>query len=122
MGHLDNYGWVYVDTNGIANNFSLAKLAEKYQVTYDSKDSNAFYINARHGVLMYQQSSSGLFYFDTNDGKKLIMTNYAIKMASGNSELSPSIKLFKPRKHAEFSKWLAVLQIGILKTWFVAIY
>lgn len=42
VGDLPGYGEVWFHENGIANILSLARVKEKYHVTYDSKNGNNF--------------------------------------------------------------------------------
>jgi hypothetical protein len=50
MGDLHGYGPVWFHRNGIANILSLARVKEKYRVTYDSVNGNEFQVQQDDGM------------------------------------------------------------------------
>jgi hypothetical protein len=63
VGEFDRYGTVWYHPDGIAKVLSLAKVKNKYKVTYDSSNDNKFVVHKVNGkTLEFQQSESGLFY------------------------------------------------------------
>ncbi len=66
VGDLPGVGEVYFDPNGIANILSMAKIAQDFDVKYDSKDGNKFIVS-RESTGTYRefkQSPNGLYYHD----------------------------------------------------------
>eukprot|EP00957_Ditylum_brightwellii_P099931 7615267-Ditylum_brightwellii.AAC.1 len=62
VGTLHGYGDVWHDPNGIANILSMARVREKYPVTYSS-ELNEFYVHLSDGrVRVFRQSPRGLYY------------------------------------------------------------
>ena len=65
VGDFDRYGTVWYHPKGIANILSLAKVQQKYHVTYDSKNGNMFQIPKPNGATCdFIQSAPGLYYMD----------------------------------------------------------
>ena len=65
VGDLPGYGTVWFHPKGIANILSLNKVKDKYLVTYNSKNGNAFVVHKDDGTTRtFQQSERGLFYMD----------------------------------------------------------
>ena len=44
VGYLEGFGTLYYHKEGIANILSLAKVQEKYHITYNIQDGNAFLV------------------------------------------------------------------------------
>ena len=67
VGDLGNYGEVWYHPSGIANIFSLAKVKEKFRVTFDSAGGNAFTLWKENGnKKVFKQSATGLYYLETH--------------------------------------------------------
>ena len=65
IGEFPSVGTVWYDANGIANIFSMAKLAETFKIEYDSSAGNKFVVTNPQGrVREFIQSPTGLYYFD----------------------------------------------------------
>ena len=67
MGTFRNYGTVWYSAHGIANIISFANARKNgYDIRYDN--GNNTFILMRHGCdpIMFQQSPSGLYYYDTD--------------------------------------------------------
>ena len=69
VGDLGNYGKVWYHPNGIANILSLAKVKEKFRVTFDSTNGNTFIMWKQDGSnKIFKQSATGLYYLETHEG------------------------------------------------------
>jgi hypothetical protein len=78
VGDLPGYGTVWYHPKGIANILSLNKVEEKYLVTYNSRDGNAFVVHKDDGSLQtFQQSPRGLFYMGTAKTGTLLVNTVA---------------------------------------------
>ena len=66
IGDLPGYGQVWYHPKGIANILSLSRVKEKYKVTYDSTNGNAFIIHKDNRTIRtFKESERGLFFMDT---------------------------------------------------------
>jgi hypothetical protein len=78
VGDLPGYGTVWYHPKGIANILSLNKVKEKYLVTYNSRDGNAFVVHKDDELSRtFQQSPRGLFYMDTTQTGTLLVNTVA---------------------------------------------
>jgi hypothetical protein len=78
MFDLPGYGTVWYHPNGIANILSLNKVKERYRVTYDSTNGNAFVVHKGDGTpRTFQQLPRGLFYMDTATTGTLLVNTVA---------------------------------------------
>ncbi len=50
IGDLPGYGEVWYHPNGIANILSLARVKDKYRVTFDSGTKNQFIVHKKDGT------------------------------------------------------------------------
>jgi hypothetical protein len=58
--------WFHED--GIANILSLARVKEKYQITYDSSDGNKFRIHCHDRTYqLFHESTKALYFMDGNE-------------------------------------------------------
>jgi hypothetical protein len=75
---LPGYGTVWFHPKGISNILLLNKVKEKYLVTYNSRDGNAFVVHMDNGSAQtFQQSPRGLFYMDTAQTGTLLVNTVA---------------------------------------------
>ena len=96
IGNLPGYGTVWYHPEGIANILSLAKVKEKFHVTYDSTKGNEFIVHKKDGsVRRFKQSPCGLYYLDMREvdeknpvGTVLINTVDKIKSRYTNHDYS----------------------------------
>ncbi len=66
IGDQTGYGQVWYHPNGIANILSLARVKEKYRVTFDSNGENQFVVRKDDGTTRcFKQSRRGLYYLET---------------------------------------------------------
>jgi hypothetical protein len=78
VGEFDRYGTVWYHPDGIANVLLLAKVKNKYKVTYNSSNDNKFVVHKLNGkMLEFHQYPSGLFYFDTKDNGMMLVNTVA---------------------------------------------
>ena len=63
-GLVPGYRDVWLNRNSPANILSLARVKEKFRVTYDSKNGNSFAVHTTKGILLFIQHPSGLYYHD----------------------------------------------------------
>ena len=84
--HIKNYGEVWYDARAITNILSLKNVKEKYQVTFDSEDGNAFIIH-RPGKsnMTFLMHANGLYYHDPL-GKHLSLVNTVQENSEGYSK------------------------------------
>ncbi len=65
VGDLPGYGQVWFHEGGITNILSLARVREKYRVSYDSKKGSMFQVWKLDGSIKeFNESRQGLFYLD----------------------------------------------------------
>jgi hypothetical protein len=66
IGDLQGYGTVWYHPEVIATILFLARVKEKYRVTFDSEDVNTFMVHKSDGTQRrFRQSDRGLHYLDT---------------------------------------------------------
>lgn len=69
-GTVPGYGEVWFCPNGIANILSLARVIKTRKVTFDSTDGNQFTVTKNDGTnRVFEQSDTGLYYFDMQSTK-----------------------------------------------------
>ena len=68
-GYLEGYGWVWYHPQAITNILSLARVIQKYPVTYSSKLDNTFVIHKPKGDRIFLMVKEGLWCFDVWDKK-----------------------------------------------------
>lgn len=75
---MPGYGQVWYHPGGIANILSLARVKDKYRVTYDSTKGNQFQVHKADGsVRIFKESKKGLYYMEVGyktKGTVLVMT------------------------------------------------
>jgi hypothetical protein len=74
VGTLKNYGEVWFNENAIADILSLLRVKERYPVKYNSTAGNQFVIIQPDKEVIFNQSSSGLYYHDTAN-RVIVMVN-----------------------------------------------
>ena len=78
IGDFKSYGTVWYHASGIANVLSLAKVKERFRVTFDSNKGNAFIVHKENGATRkFQQSKSGLYYSDMKKNEILLVNTVA---------------------------------------------
>ena len=74
IGDFKSYGTVWYHASGIANVLSLAKVKERFRVTFDSNKGNAFIVHKENGATRkFQQSKSGLYYSEMKNNEILLV-------------------------------------------------
>jgi len=67
IGELLGYGTAWYLPNGIANNVSLSWVNEKYKVTFDSTQTNQFFVHKDDGSKqVFNQTTYGLYHLDVS--------------------------------------------------------
>jgi hypothetical protein len=70
VGDLPGYGEVWFHKNGIANILALARVKEKYRVTYNSEGGNSFQVWKPDGTAReFHESPGGLYFLDVTAGR-----------------------------------------------------
>jgi hypothetical protein len=78
VGEFDRYGTLWYHPDGIVNVLLLAKVKNKYKVTYSSSEDNKFIVHKPNGQqLEFMQSSSRLYYFDTHNVSTMLVNTVA---------------------------------------------
>jgi Reverse transcriptase (RNA-dependent DNA polymerase) len=73
-GELPGYGTVWYNPNGMANILSLARVSEKYKITYDSTSDPGFKIHKDDGdTLTFRKNKKGLFYMDMSEEENMLI-------------------------------------------------
>ena len=63
IGDLPGFGTVWFHPRGVANILSLAKVKQRYRVTYDSEAENAFVVHKAGGTTRkFMESPRGLYF------------------------------------------------------------
>ena len=76
IGDLPGYGEVWYDPNGIANILSLARVKDKYRVTFDSGAKNKFIVHKEDGTTRcFEESRRGLYFLETTGGTATVVVN-----------------------------------------------
>lgn len=93
VGDFDRYGTVWFHPDGIANVLSLAKVKQKYCITFDSAEGNIFKVHKLNGKTCdFIQSGTGLYYLDTNrSGTVLVNTVDDNKTKYTNADYSRAV-------------------------------
>ena len=60
---VPDYGEVWYDKDAIANIFALSNLVNKYRVTFDSEQENAFHVFTKNEVMKFTTNNQGLYVF-----------------------------------------------------------
>jgi hypothetical protein len=102
-GDLPGYGTVWYNPKGMANILSLARVSEKYKITYDSESGQGFRIHKDDGsTLFFKRNHKGLFYMDMSDEENVLVN---IVKEIKNSETDGVILISTVMDNAEvFSK------------------
>jgi hypothetical protein len=82
VGTLKNYGEVWFSENAIANIILLSRVKERYPVKYDITAGNQFVIIQPDKEVIFNQSSSGLYYHDTAN-QAIVMVNTVAENREG---------------------------------------
>ena len=61
QGTLPTYGTVPFMEDGVTNIMSLAKLTDRYRVTFDSAVDNAFYVHTPQKTVRFPRTESNLY-------------------------------------------------------------
>ena len=93
IGDLDGYGTVWYQPKGIANILSLTKVSEKYLVTYNSREGDAFVVHKEDGTTRtFKKSPRGLFFMDAaTTGTLLVNTVAENKSKYSNRDYSQAV-------------------------------
>jgi hypothetical protein len=76
QGELPGYGVVWYHPKGIANILSLARVKDRYPVTFNSRKGNEFIVHKTNGTTRhFKQSPTGLYYHDTSDNTGTALVN-----------------------------------------------
>ena len=59
---VPDYGEVWYDDRGMANIFSMAKMEDRYRITYDSWEESSLCVHTPKGVIKFRRSAEGLYY------------------------------------------------------------
>jgi hypothetical protein len=102
MGDLAGYGPVWYHKDGITNILLLARVKEKYRVTYDSTDGNEFRVHRNDGThRVFRESANGLYYMDVSDplvSTVLVNTIAENKAKYTQCNYSQAVLACKPQK------------------------
>ena len=72
VGDLNGVGMVHFHKNSVANILSLAKISDKYRVTFDNSVENAFVIHGPSRKMKFLKSREGLYFHDATVVKQEI--------------------------------------------------
>ena len=68
IGYLNGYGWVWYHKDGIANILSLARVKNKFRITFDSGSDNMFHVyDGEKKIRSYRESERGLYYSNVRE-------------------------------------------------------
>jgi hypothetical protein len=102
MGDLRRYGPVWFHKNGITNIRSLARVKEKYWVTYDCANGNEFQVHGDDGMYrVFRESSHGLCFMDVSNP---LVSTVLVNMVAKNkakctqSDYSQAVLAYKVQK------------------------
>ena len=74
IGDLPGYAEVWYHPNGIADILSLARVKDKYRVTFDSGQKNQFIVQTSEGTTRcFKESQCGLYFLETGDRSTLLV-------------------------------------------------
>lgn len=79
---MEGFGEVWYCPDAIANILSLALVAKKYPVSYDSRDGNMFVVHKPGKEILFKQSGNGLFYHDFAD-RAVVLVNMVTENREG---------------------------------------
>ena len=72
VGDLNGVGMVHYHKDSVANILSLAKVSERYRITFDNSVENAFIIHGPNRKMKFVRSQQGLYFHDATVSKKHI--------------------------------------------------
>jgi hypothetical protein len=72
--NVPGFGEVWFDDDAIANIFGFANLVDKYRVTYDSQEEDAFIVHTENGRVKFERTPEGLYAYRLTDSYKKILT------------------------------------------------
>ena len=73
ISYLKEYGDVWYDKNSVANILSLAEVANKFRVTFDTKSGNNIFLHKSDGsTLFFKCTNNGLYYHDVRREKNSV--------------------------------------------------
>ena len=61
---VPDYGKLCYDDKSVANILSLPNLVNKYRVTYDSHQDDAFNVHTNRGITKFRRNKQGLYVFN----------------------------------------------------------
>ena len=109
---VPDYGKLCYDDKSVANILSLPNLVNKYRVTYDSHQNDAFTVHTNRGITKFRRNKQGLYVFNptytteksnvvtTLEGNMVGFTSIKIDRAKLDSKIYnnvglPTVKNFK---------------------------
>ena len=99
MGTFYNLA-IFYSPNGIANIFSLVMFPKSIKCLFDSAQDNIFYLQGKDGVILFNQSTDGIYFVNT-ENEHMAMANYVVKMVTANSKGYTKCQI-KQMAHAVF--------------------
>ena len=64
VADVHNHGTVWFDEESLTNIFSLAKMCDRYHVTFDNKQEDAFHVHTGHGTVKFKRTLNNLYKLD----------------------------------------------------------
>jgi hypothetical protein len=97
-GHLPGYGMVPFHAKAVTNIMSLGKLVDKYRVTYDSAQEDAFYVHTPERTVRFGRNESNLY---THTPQSLGVSSQATNKTVQRSlvqTVAENMKFYTPRE------------------------
>lgn len=93
MGELKGYGMVWYHPEALTNILSLAKLSNKYRITYDSNGADRFTVHKKDRLIHFYKSPTGLYFHDTRKRAITLLNTVAENVESHTAREVEQAKL-----------------------------
>jgi hypothetical protein len=67
---VPGFGSTWFDPNQIANIYGFSNLVDKYRITYDSDQEDAFLVHSEYGITKFERTNDGLYAYKPTEAYK----------------------------------------------------
>ena len=102
---VDKFGKVWYNKNSLTNIFSLAEMASKYKVTFDSEKENAFVIHMQNKEVKFNMMRNGLYGMkprEMDDERKQFLQLQMLNTLEENKRFYSERQLERVKKARDF--------------------
>ena len=102
-GHVPMCDDVWMSKDSMTNIFSLALLAEKFRITFDSAVENAFLVHTPYGILKFRKGPENIYYTTPNE--------FIGRTPPNNNEDNEPVKIHLPQTVADNARFYSQRQV-----------